>query len=39
MGNDHRYFYNYTHLNADGAEFFSSILGKDLARILVEERL
>ncbi len=38
MGTDRRYFYNYTHLNADGAEVFSTILGKDISRTLNDER-
>jgi hypothetical protein len=38
MSRDQRYFYNYTHLNAEGAEVFSTMLGKDLSRILEDER-
>jgi hypothetical protein len=34
MGPDHRYFYNYTHLNAEGADVFSTMLGRDLRRLL-----
>jgi hypothetical protein len=34
MGGDHRYFYNFTHLNADGAEIFSTLLGRDLRSLL-----
>lgn len=38
MGREKRYFYNYTHLNAEGAEVFSTILGRDLAKILGSPR-
>jgi hypothetical protein len=34
MSDDHRYFYNFTHLNAEGAEVFSTMLGRDLRRLL-----
>lgn len=34
MSDDHRYFYNFTHLNAEGAARFSTMLGSDLRRLL-----
>jgi hypothetical protein len=36
MSDDHRYFYNFTHLAAEGAEVFSTMLGRDLRRLLGE---
>jgi hypothetical protein len=38
MGSDNRYFYNYTHLNAEGAEQFSVMLSKDLTKFMAEAR-
>jgi hypothetical protein len=37
MGSEDRYFYNKTHLNAEGAEAFTALLGKDLVRFLGEQ--
>lgn len=37
MGTERRYFYNHTHLNVEGAERFSTMLGSDLDRVLRSE--